>query len=51
MVLDPFAGAATTLMVAAREGRHSIGIELSETYAEMARERLREDKLSNVEVQ
>ena len=50
-VLDPFAGAATTLMVAAREGRNSIGIELSEAYAEMARERLREDKLSNVEVQ
>ena len=39
-VLDIFAGAGTTLLVADRLNRHGIGIELKESYAEMARERL-----------
>ena len=39
-VLDPFAGAGTTLMVALRLGRNAIGIELNPTYAEMARQRI-----------
>ena len=39
-VLDPFAGAGTTLMVALRLGRSAIGIELNPTYAEMARQRI-----------
>lgn len=38
-VLDPFAGMGTTLVAAARHGRHSIGIELVPRYAELARER------------
>jgi len=42
-VLDPFAGAGTTLMVALRLGRDAIGIELSPTYAEMARRRIDQD--------
>jgi len=42
-VLDPFAGAGTTLMVAARLGRHSEGIELNPTYAAMARRRIERD--------
>ena len=42
-VLDPFAGAGTTLMVALRLGRDAIGIELSPTYAEMARQRIDRD--------
>jgi DNA modification methylase len=42
-VLDPFAGAATTLMVADRLQRRSVGIELSPTYCAMAAERLRRD--------
>lgn len=42
LVLDPFAGAATTGVVAARHGRDFLGIELSGAYARMARRRLRE---------
>ena len=42
-VLDPFAGAGTTLLVADRLGRHGLGIELNPTYAEMARNRIRSD--------
>lgn len=41
-VLDPFAGAATTGLVAARQGRDFVGVELSGAYARMARRRLRE---------
>jgi hypothetical protein len=40
IVLDPFAGLATTGVVARRLGRRFIGIELSERYAEMARAKL-----------
>ena len=39
-VLDPFLGAGTTGLVAARLGRDWVGIELSPIYAEMARRRL-----------
>lgn len=42
-VLDPFAGAGTTGMVALRHGRNFIGIELRSAYAAMARERIRGD--------
>jgi DNA modification methylase len=41
-VLDPFTGAATAGIVAARHGRDFLGIELSGAYARMARRRLRE---------
>ncbi len=43
VVLDPFAGSGTTGMVALRHNRSFIGIELSPTYAEMARNRIRDD--------
>jgi DNA modification methylase len=40
LVLDPFAGAGTTLKVAVGLGRSAIGIELNPEYATMARRRL-----------
>ena len=39
-VLDPFAGAATTLLAADHLGRNSIGIELNPDYALIAEDRL-----------
>lgn len=43
VVLDPFAGAGTTCLVARQQNRHYVGIELNEEYAEMARQRIREE--------
>ena len=43
VVLDCFAGAFTAPMVADRLRRNAIGIELSEAYCEMARNRLVRD--------
>ena len=40
LVLDPFLGAGTTALVAARLGRRAVGIELNPAYVEMARRRL-----------
>jgi DNA modification methylase len=40
LVLDPFAGSGTTLVVSKRLGRRWVGVELSPEYAERARERL-----------
>jgi DNA modification methylase len=42
-VLDPFAGAGTTLLVANRNGRHGLGIELNAQYVEIARKRIHSD--------
>ena len=39
-ILDPFAGSGSTLLGAALEGYRSTGIELSDEYARLARERL-----------
>lgn len=39
-VLDPFMGTGTTNVVAARWGRHSIGVEIDPVYFEYAHERL-----------
>jgi DNA modification methylase len=40
VVLDPFAGSGTVGVVCGWHGRDFIGLELSETYAEMARDRI-----------
>ena len=42
-VLDPFAGAGTTLLVADRLQRDAIGIELNPDYTRMAMQRCRDD--------
>jgi DNA modification methylase len=39
VVLDPFAGSGTTLTVAARLGRHAVGVELNPEYVDLIRER------------
>lgn len=43
VVLDPFAGAGTTLLVADQLQRHAIGIELNPAYAAMIRNRIADD--------
>lgn len=40
LVLDPFAGAGTTLLAARMLGRRAVGVEMNERYAEQAAERL-----------
>ena len=42
VVLDPFAGAGTTLLVARELGRRSVGVELSPRYARLAWRRTRQ---------
>lgn len=39
IVLDPFAGAGTTLLVAAKLGRRAVGYEISEEYCRLSAER------------
>jgi SAM-dependent methyltransferase len=43
LVLDPFSGAGTTLLVARRLQRRALGIDLSPEYVEMARRRILND--------
>lgn len=43
VVLDPFAGAGTTGLVARQHNRDYIGIELNEDYAEMAENRIKDE--------
>jgi len=43
IVLDPFAGAGTTCLAARKHNRNYIGIEISEEYVKMARNRIRKE--------
>lgn len=45
-VLDPFCGSGTTLVVAQRLGRHSVGIDINPDYIEMARRRTQQLRLA-----
>ncbi len=47
VVLDPFAGSGTTLVVAEQLGRESIGIELDKINVEIIRERLTEKRTAD----
>lgn len=49
LVLDPFGGAGTTALVAARMGRRAALIELNPDYAAMARRRIERDWMGEVE--
>jgi len=42
VVLDPFMGSGTVALVARRLGRRSVGVELSESYAELCARRLQQ---------
>jgi DNA modification methylase len=44
-VLDPFFGAGTVGLVAERQGRDWVGIEINSHYAEIAEKRIAEDRV------
>jgi site-specific DNA-methyltransferase (adenine-specific)/site-specific DNA-methyltransferase (cytosine-N4-specific) len=45
MVLDPFMGSGTTILVADRMNRRSVGIEIKPEYYEMVKEALNSPQL------
>jgi DNA modification methylase len=49
-VLDPFAGTGSTLVGCRSLGRNAVGIELTEKYAEVAKDRIQQQSLNPVEL-
>lgn len=47
VILDPFNGAGTTTLVAKETGRRYIGIDLSEKYCQIAKNRIENEKIKN----
>ena len=43
IILDPFAGSGSTVLAAVLEGYSATGIEVTDHYAELARERIRKE--------
>jgi len=50
LVLDPFMGAGTTAIVALKNARHYLGIELNPEYAQMARDRIEYGTVDEAEI-
>ncbi|HVF06413.1 MAG TPA: site-specific DNA-methyltransferase [Frankiaceae bacterium] len=44
LVLDPFSGAGTVAVVAHRQGRHWLGIDINPKYVRLAEQRLRDER-------
>ncbi len=47
VILDPFMGSGTTAVAAIRNGRHYLGIDISQEYVDSANERIRNELLCN----
>ena len=45
IVLDPFIGSGTTAIVALNNNRHYLGMDISEEYCQMAKERIAEEAI------
>jgi site-specific DNA-methyltransferase (adenine-specific) len=50
VVLDPFIGSGTTALVAMKNNRNFVGIELNKAYAEESRQRILENKKENTKI-
>jgi site-specific DNA-methyltransferase (adenine-specific) len=48
IILDPFVGSGTTLLAAQNEGRRAVGVEISEEYAKIAVDRLRQPSFFSI---
>ena len=51
LILDPFMGSGTTLIVSSLEGRNSIGIDLNKKYCALAKSRLKKLKLNSYKIE
>jgi len=51
IILDPFNGSGTTCLAAEMLGRSWVGIDISENYCEVARERVKEYQINQQQLQ